>query len=121
MAICVKKLDDTKILGGICFDDFFMILDNVEGADSNTNIVINNSPGVIINIYQDDLNLDEIKNKCDNLTFIDLDQCGEDLRIYYNLEPEEKFYIISIDSNIWSSIYHNITIRISPFNIVKNC
>ena len=56
------KLDETKILGGICFDDFLRILDNIEGIDSNSNFVINNVPGVSINIYQDDLNLDEIKN-----------------------------------------------------------
>ena len=60
-------------MGGICFDDFLRILDNVEGADSNSNIVINNAPGISINIHQDDLNFDEIKNKSENLTFIDLD------------------------------------------------
>ena len=98
LAICVRKLDDTKILGGICFDDFLRILDNVEGADSNTNIVINIAPGVSINIYQDDLNFEEIKKKSDNLTFIDLGQCGEDLWKYYKLKPEERFYIISVDS-----------------------
>jgi hypothetical protein len=82
LAICVKKLDDTKIIGGICFDYFLRILDNVEGADFNSNIVINNIPGISINIYQDNLNFDEIKNKSGNLTFIDLAQCGENLRQY---------------------------------------
>ena len=98
LAICVDKLDDTKIIGGICFDDFLRILDNIEGTDSNTYIVINNSPGVTINIYQDDLNLDVIKNKCVNLTLIDLDQCGEDLRKYYKIKSEEKLNIIYVDS-----------------------
>ena len=46
------------------------------GADFNSNIVINNAPGISINIYQDDLNFDEIKNRSGNLPFIDFAQCG---------------------------------------------
>ena len=69
--------------------------------------MINNVPGVTINIYQNDINLDEIKNKCDNLTFIDLGQCKEELRKIYNLKPEEKFYIISVD--IISKVSNRVT------------
>ena len=61
LAICVKKLDETKIMGGICFDDFLTILDKVEGADSNNNILKNSAPNVTINIYRNDLNFDIIK------------------------------------------------------------
>ena len=98
LATCVDKLDETKILGGICFDDFIKILDDIENVESNKNIVINNNPGITINIYQDGMELNEIKNKYTNLTFIQLGQCTEKLIEYYNLSKTEKLFIISMDS-----------------------
>jgi hypothetical protein len=97
LATCVDKLDETKILGGICFDDFIKILDDIENVESNKNIVINNNPGITINIYEDGIELNELKNKYSNLTFIQLNQCKEKLIEYYNLNKTEKLFIISID------------------------
>ena len=98
LATCVDKLDETKILGGICFDDFIKILDDIENVESNKNIVINNNPGITINIYQDGIELNELKNNYSNLTFIQLGQCTEKLIEYYNLNQTEKLIIISMDS-----------------------
>ena len=97
LAICVDKLDETKIIGGICFDDFITILDNVEQVENNNNIVINNFPGVTINIYENGINIDEIKDKYPNLTFINLEECGKELKRFYKLSDDEKLYIISVD------------------------
>ena len=98
LATCVDKLDETKILGGICFDDFIKILDEIENVKSNKNIVINNNPGITLNIYQDGIELNELKNKNPNLTYIQLGQCTEKLIEYYNLNKTEKLIIISMDS-----------------------
>lgn len=61
-------------------------------------IVINNNPGITINIYQDGIELNELKNKYTNLTFIQLGQCTEKLIEYYNLNKTERLFIISMDS-----------------------
>ena len=98
LATCVDKLDETKIFGGICFDDFIKILDDIENVESNKNIVINNNPGISINIYEDGIELNELKNKYTNLTFLQLGQCTEKLIKYYNLNKTEKLIIISMDS-----------------------
>ena len=82
LATCVDKLDETKIMVGICFDDFIKILDDIENVESNKNIVINNNPGITINIYEDGIELNELKNKYSNLTFIQLNQCNEKLIKY---------------------------------------
>ena len=107
LAICVDELDETKILGGICFDDFIRILDNVEELDSNENIVQNNFPGVTVNIYEDGIDISEVKNKYPNLTFINLDECGEEIKRFYNLNSDEKLYIISAD--ILTKISNQVT------------
>ena len=96
LAPCVDKLDDTKILGGLCFDDFLRILDGIDGVNSD-NIVMNENPGVTINIYTNNINLGNAINKNDNLTFIELGQCENRLREYYKLSSEQKFCIISVD------------------------
>ena len=98
LATCVDKLDDTKILGGLCFDDFLRVLDGIDSVESK-NIVMNENPGVSINIYTSEINLDEAKNneKNINLTFIDLGECENKLREYYRINDELKFCIISVD------------------------
>ena len=60
LAICVDKLDETKILRGICFDDFIKILDDV-GEIRDNNKIINNCPGITINIYQNGIDIDKLK------------------------------------------------------------
>jgi hypothetical protein len=60
---------------------------------------MNENPGVSINIYSSEINLDEAKNneKNINLTFIDLGECENKLREYYRINDELKFCIISVD------------------------
>ena len=103
LATCVDKLDDTQILSGLCFDDFLLILDEIDNANS-TNIVINENPVASINIYNNGIDLVEVKEKNKNLTYIYLDECTDKLKEYYNLRKEQQFYIISVDSlTKWSN------------------
>ena len=96
LATCVDKLDDTKILAGLCFDDFLRILDDIDSS-SNTNKVMNNNPGITVNIYTTQVDLEALKNNNQNLTFIDLGECETKLREHYNIDPEQKFCVISVD------------------------
>ena len=105
--VCVDKLDETKIFGGICFDDFIRILDNIEKTDANSIIAINNYPGITISVYLNGINIDEVIKKYPNLTFINLEECGKELIKYYKLNINEELYIISID------IYNKISNRVS--------
>ena len=96
--VCVDKLEETKILGGICFDDFLIILDNIEEVSNNyNNIAINNYPGITVNIYRVGIKIEEAAKKYKNLTFIDLTECGEELKKFYNLSNNTNLYLISID------------------------
>ena len=111
LAVCVDKLEETKILGGICFDDFIRILDNVEQVNSSINMVVNNFQGVTVNIYENGIDIDEVKYIYPNLTFLHLEECGNELRRFYNLSLDDKLYIISVD--ILSKISYKI---INDFN-----
>ena len=98
LATCIEKLSETKILGGLCFDDFLRILDGIDNVASG-NIVMNENLGVSINIYKNDVNLKTVVKSSNNgnLTFIDLGECKEKLIEYHNLNPDQKFCIISVD------------------------
>ena len=97
LATCVEKLDETKILAGLCFDDFLRILDGI-GGDDSSNIVMNDNSGITLNIYTTKIDLEEAESKYQNLTFIDLGECENQLREYYKIDPEQKFCVISVDA-----------------------
>ena len=96
LATCVDKLNETKILAGLCFDDFLRILDGIDTVNNN-NIVMNEYPGISTNIYKNDIDLETAKNNNPNLTFIDLGECEDKLKEYYNLNSSQAFCIISVD------------------------
>jgi len=98
LAVCVDKSKETKILNGICFDDFIRIVDEIQNINSNNNIVINDYPGVSINIYQNGMISNKAFYEYSNLTFIDLGKCFNKLIEFYNLNPNDKLYILSVDS-----------------------
>ena len=56
--MCIDKLGNTKIINGLCFDDFRNILDIANNLDSN-NYVMNKGPCASLNIYKSDINLEE--------------------------------------------------------------
>ena len=77
---CVEKLENTKILGNTCFDDFLLILDNLDNLIFNEVIVINTSPGVTLTMYKNGLDFNENLNKYKTSTFIDLGKCSEQIK-----------------------------------------
>ena len=99
LGTCVDNPDEYKNFGGLCFDNFVIILDNLEKLDNNDNIVINEKNGIYINIYENGIDINSLKTqeKNKNLTFIQLGECAGKLKSFYNLNSEEKLYIISID------------------------
>ena len=97
LATCVDKLDETKILAGLCFDDFLRILDEIDSS-STSNKVMNTSPGITINIYITSVYSEVIKSNKEKLTFIDLGECETKLREYFKITPEQKFCVISVEA-----------------------
>ena len=94
---CVKQLENTKILGHTCFDDFLLILDKFDNLNSNEVITLNTSPGVILTMYKNGLDLKENINKYKNSTFIDLEKCSEQLIKNKYLNSTKELYIITVD------------------------
>ena len=95
---CVDKLEYTNILNDICFDDFLLNIDYFDNLSSNKTIVINNNPGVSLQIYQDDLEINQFKYNYSNLTYLNLGECHDKLIDFYHLNKNEILYIISVDS-----------------------
>ena len=93
----VEPLENTKILGNTCFDDFQLILDKLDYLNSNEVITINTSPGVLLTIYKNGLDLNENINKYKNSTFIDLEKCSEQLINNKYLNSSKELYILSVD------------------------
>lgn len=89
LATCVDKLDETKILAGLCFDDFLRILDEIDSS-STSNKVMNTSPGITINIYTTSVYSEVIKANYEKLTFIDFGECETKLREIFKISPEQK-------------------------------
>ena len=106
LSVCIDKYNETKILAGFCFDDFLTILDNIDNIDENNNKVINNN-GISVNIYQNGIDIDIFKDKYNNLTFINLGECAQQLIDFYHLDPNEKLYILSVD--YLTKISHKVT------------
>ena len=97
LVTCVEKLDEFKTISNICIEDFSIILDRIEELNDNNNIIINKYEGVTINLYEIGVDINEMKENFKNLTFIDLNECANELREFYNLNFSEKLYILSID------------------------
>ena len=98
LATCVDKLGDTKILAGLCFDDFIIILDQIGNLDTS-NKVMNEYPSISLNIYNDKIDLVEVinNNENNNLTFIDINKCAEKIKSYYKLNSIQLLCVISVD------------------------
>ena len=79
------------------FFNFSKILDKVEKLNIKNNLEINDYPNVTINIYINGAILEEVTTLSPNLTFINLDKCGEELKEYYKLNSDENLYIATFE------------------------
>ena len=99
--ICIDKKEGTQIISGLCFDDFSEILNNF---DDNSIIANSQNPSITINIYQNEIDMNDAKDKNPNLTLIDLGECSDKLKEFYHLKPTEKLYLLQLDvTNIISN------------------
>ena len=112
---CVDKMEQTEILGGICFNDFPLIIDYIDSINNSSDQVvsINTSPGVTLSLYENGLELGE-DNNFYNLTIINLENCGGKLKEYYQLNSTDTLYIISLDSisKVSNQIFNDIDFKI---------
>ena len=79
------------------FFNFLKYLDKIKILDNNNNLVISDYSDITINIYMNGIDIDEIDENYSNLTFINLEECGEKLKLFYNLDSNEKLYIVSFE------------------------
>ena len=79
------------------FFDFSKILDKVEQLDNKNMIVINDYPNITINIYVNGINIEneEINH---SFTIINLEECEEKLKSFYNLDLNEYLYIATFEN-----------------------
>ena len=107
--VCLVEVKlDMKIFNFICFEDFLEIEKNIVNI-SNANTPINTSPGISIYIYYNQSSVDEAFKVYTNLSVLYLNDCENKLKEEYNLAPDEKLYILGIDSpNIFNKSPVNV-------------
>ena len=88
---------DMKIFNFICFKNFLEIEKNLIKISSG-NVPISTSSGIFIFAYNNKSNLDDTLKNYTNLSILYLNQCEDKLKEKYNLSPEEKIYVLGIDS-----------------------
>ena len=89
----IKKCVDEKIEF-----DFSKMLNEIGKLNLYNNIVINDNPNTTINIYINGVYIDDIINIYSNLTFINLDECGNEIKRFYHLDSNENLYIVTYEN-----------------------
>ena len=77
--------------------DFSQIRGQIENLDNKNNIVINYYPNTTINIYISG-NIDENEEINHSLSIINLEECEEKLKTFYNLNSNEHLYIATFEN-----------------------
>lgn len=96
--VCLVEVKlDMKVFNFICFEDFLEIEKNIVNI-SNSNAPINTSPGISIYIYYNQSSVDEVFKVYTNLSVLYLNDCENKIKEEYKLAPDEKLYILGIDS-----------------------
>ena len=93
---CVDIKSDIKIINGICFEEYKEIIDIVKNMNENIEIIKTNC-GANISIYYADNKIEELIKKNPYSTFIDLGECGDLLKKFYELPLETELRILVID------------------------
>ena len=78
-------------------NNFLKFLDKIQKLENNNNIIVSDYLDYTINIYINGININEIDEKHSNLTFINLEECADELKRFYNLDSNEKLYIVSFE------------------------
>ena len=97
LMFCVEIKENSKVFNGICFTGIEEITNNIKSF-SETNEVISTEAGIIIRGYStksennDDILLDT------KFSQIDLLECENKIKEYYNLSQDTELFILGIDS-----------------------
>ena len=110
---CKQKYINDFYFDYECFN-FIKFIDKVKILKNNNNFIINYYPDIVVNIYMNGINIDEIEEIYSNLTFIYLEECGDMLKKYYKLDSNENLYIANFETfnNIENRITNQTRFRI---------
>ena len=109
---CIIIKPNMKVFNDICFEGVEKILEDIENF---TPITSHN--GITINGYSAEDNIDQLIKANPDLTFVDLGDCGKELKSVYNLPLDTKLFILAIDSPDFSG---NSSINKFDFEIYLN-
>jgi len=95
LAKCIQIQKNSKIFNGICFNNLEKITENIKSISENNEIITNDN-GIIIRGYstKSDNNM-ELEAKYSQ---IDLGDCENKIKEYYNLKENTELFILGIDS-----------------------
>ena len=92
---CVEITSNTKIFNDICFENFDDITKNIKSMSGN-NTIISTESGIIIRGYS--TNSDSEIDSDAKYSLVDLGDCEDKIREYYNLDKDTELFILGIDS-----------------------
>ena len=98
--------------------DFSKYLEEIKKLNLTNSIVINDYQNISINIYLDGVIINEITQIYPNLTFISLQECGKELKKFYNLDSNENLYIVTFESS--NDIKNRVTNKFNFEIYLKN-
>ena len=96
--ICIDLNDNIDEIGGYCIYNKNNIISKIVNISESENNKIEIGTNVTLLIYSSKDDINELSLKYNNLTFINLGFCVNDLIKYYNYPDDTIFYIIGIDS-----------------------
>ena len=112
---CVDIKPTTKIYNQICIEGFDELIQNLEKEEISP---ITTPSGVVLSAFSSDSSMDNLISKYPNLTFVDLGECKEKLKKALHLPPDEKLFILGVDSPCH---YGNSSINVFNYEVyLKN-
>ena len=91
---CVDITPTMKIYNEICIEGINELIQNLDDEDL---LPIFTSSGVSVSAFSSDASMENLIKQYPNLTFVDLGECKNKLKNYYNLSPDTKLYILGVD------------------------
>ena len=96
--ICIDLNDNIDEIGGYCIYNKKNIISTINNISENENNKFEIGDKVTLFIYSTKDDINELSLKYNNLTFINLGNCVNDLIKYYSYPDDTIFYIVGIDS-----------------------
>ena len=91
---CVKIESNMRVFNNICYENLYLITDNIKSMSEN-NEIITNEAGVTIRGY---LITNSQINDDSTYSTINLGECGAKIIQYYGLDNDTELFILGIDS-----------------------